>query len=137
MDGLGYQLLQATRSYLELDTYFSMEVHTDERIVSGKASQKELGKRIKARGCLYLYLYKLTFVQKYNTEATEAGGTKNWNFPKMHTHVHGFDDIQNKGVTRNYNTKTSEKLHGPLKLAYHRTNFKNVADQVSWKNLLD
>ena len=49
----------------------------------------------------------------------------------MHTHTHGFDDIEDKGVTRNYNTKTSERLHGPLKLAYRHTNFKNVADQVS------
>ena len=42
-----------------------------------------------------------------------------------------FDDIRNKGVTRNYNTKTNEKLHGPIKDSYHlRTNFKNVANQI-------
>ncbi len=49
----------------------------------------------------------------------------------MHSHQHGIQDILEKGVTRNYNTKPNEKLHGPLKKAYlHRTNFKNVADQV-------
>ncbi|KIJ07739.1 hypothetical protein PAXINDRAFT_25069, partial [Paxillus involutus ATCC 200175] len=57
---------------------------------------------------------------------------KNWNFPKMHTNSHVFDDIVSKGVTRNYNTKPNEGMHRPLKNIYRdRTNFKNVAEQVS------
>ena len=53
---------------------------------------------------------------------------KNW---KLHLPLHLFDDIETKGVTRNYNTKPNEKLHGPLKNAYKDwTNFKNVAPQV-------
>jgi hypothetical protein len=56
---------------------------------------------------------------------------KDWNFPKLHALVHSFDDIVAKGVTRNYNTKPNEKLHSPLKKAYMRTNFKDVAAQVS------
>lgn len=56
---------------------------------------------------------------------------KDWNFPKLHALVHSFDDIVAKGVTRNYNTKPNEKLHHPLKNAYMRTNFKDVASQVS------
>ncbi|KAK0492483.1 hypothetical protein EDD18DRAFT_1108873 [Armillaria luteobubalina] len=44
-----------------------------------------------------------------------------------------------RGVTRNYNTKPNEKMHGPLKDAYQlRTNFKDVAEQIlrgdSWCN---
>ncbi|KIJ61765.1 hypothetical protein HYDPIDRAFT_176905 [Hydnomerulius pinastri MD-312] len=36
-----------------------------------------------------------------------------------------------KGVTRNYNTKPNEKMHGPLKQSYQqRTNYKNVAQQI-------
>jgi len=43
-----------------------------------------------------------------------------------------FQDIRNKGATRNYNTKPSEKANGPLKKYYQRhTNFKDVAKQVS------
>lgn len=58
--------------------------------------------------------------------------TKNWNFPKMHTNSHVFNDIVSKGVTRNYNTKPNEGMHRPLKNIYRdRTNFKNVAEQVS------
>ena len=46
--------------------------------------------------------------------------------------MHLFDDIKAKGVTRNFNTKPNEKMHGPLKESYQlRTNFKNVVDQVS------
>ncbi len=50
----------------------------------------------------------------------------------MHSHYYAIDDIINKGVTKNYNTKIFEVLHGPLKDAYLAfTNFKNVADKVS------
>ncbi|EGO19929.1 hypothetical protein SERLADRAFT_373989 [Serpula lacrymans var. lacrymans S7.9] len=56
---------------------------------------------------------------------------KDWNFPKKHTNIHVFDDIEAKGVTRNYNTKPNEQLHGPLKDSYQlRTNFKDVAEQI-------
>lgn len=58
---------------------------------------------------------------------------KNWNFPKIHTHLHAPADIRAKGVTRNYNTKPSEKAHGSLKQAYKRqTNFK----KRSWSGRL-
>ncbi|KAI6142367.1 hypothetical protein BKA82DRAFT_153750, partial [Pisolithus tinctorius] len=57
---------------------------------------------------------------------------KNWNFPKNHTHMHVFDDIEAKGVTCNFNMKPNEKMHGPLKQAYQKqTNFKDVVQQVS------
>jgi len=50
----------------------------------------------------------------------------------MHLIQHLFEDIEAKGVTRNYTSKTFEKMHGPLGQAYKRlTNFKNVASQVS------
>lgn len=49
----------------------------------------------------------------------------------MHSHVHAFDDIMEKGVTRNYNTKTNEGLHGPIKDLYKaRLNGKDVDAQV-------
>ncbi|KAK0436961.1 uncharacterized protein EV420DRAFT_1487347, partial [Desarmillaria tabescens] len=49
------------------------------------------------------------------------------------------DDILAKGVSRNYDTKPNENMHGPLKDAYQlRTNFKEVAEQIlridSWCN---
>jgi hypothetical protein len=56
---------------------------------------------------------------------------KHWNFPKMYLNIHVFEDIVQKGVTRNYNTKPNESMHRALKDNYHtRTNFKNVVDQV-------
>ena len=66
--------------------------------------------------------------QKY--QEYDPGG---WNFPKMHLIQHLFDDIEQKGVTRNYTSKTFEKMHGPVKDSYkRRTNFKNVGGQVSY-----
>jgi len=50
----------------------------------------------------------------------------------MHLIQHLFDDIEAKGVTRNFTTKTFEKMHGPLGASYVSvTNFKNVEGQVS------
>ena len=60
--------------------------------------------------------------------------SKTWDFPKMHSHIHMFHDIEEKGVTRNYNTKPSESMHGQLKTSYKlRTNFKDVGRQVGGK----
>jgi hypothetical protein len=57
---------------------------------------------------------------------------KNWDIPKMHLRVHAFDDILAKGVTRNYNTKVNENLHGPIKDFYEQVgNGKDVDKNVS------
>lgn len=57
---------------------------------------------------------------------------KNWNFPKIHSQLHLFDDIIAKGVTRNYNSKTNESFHGPFRWNYVTgTNFRDVDEQVS------
>lgn len=49
----------------------------------------------------------------------------------MHSHQHAPDDIWQKGVTLNFNTKPSEKMHGIIKEIYtDRTNFKQVESQV-------
>jgi hypothetical protein len=49
----------------------------------------------------------------------------------MHLRGHVFDDILKKGVTRNYNTKINENLHGPIKDIYeHIGNGKNVDEKV-------
>ncbi|KAK0482792.1 hypothetical protein IW261DRAFT_1418319 [Armillaria novae-zelandiae] len=67
--------------------------------------------------------------------------TKNWNFPKAHSHQHLFDNIEAKGVTLNYNTKPNESMHGSFKDLYQRhTNFKNVDEQIlrvdDWYNAM-
>jgi hypothetical protein len=49
----------------------------------------------------------------------------------MHLRAHVFKDILEKGVTRNYNTKVNENLHGPIKEIYkHIGNGKNVDEKV-------
>lgn len=70
-------------------------------------------------------------VEAQDDEDNAAESLKSWKFPKMHLHIHMSNDIRKKGVTRNYNTKPNEQMHGPLRLAYRlQTNFKNVAPQV-------
>jgi hypothetical protein len=67
-------------------------------------------------------------------EASEGAGLdvaeKNWNFPKIHSQLHLFDDIIAKGVTRNYNSKTNESLNRPIKGDFSATNFRDVDEQV-------
>lgn len=69
----------------------------------------------------------LTVFQKFKV----LWPTKDWNFPKAHSHFHMFHDIRLKGVTRNFNSKPNESAHRPLKKFYLlHTNFKNVDEQV-------
>ncbi|KAJ7757236.1 hypothetical protein DFH07DRAFT_868144 [Mycena maculata] len=103
VDEAGLLLLQALRSYLEGRTLISLEIHTSESIAAGR---REL----------------LTL------DSGTAHEEKNWNFPKFHARRHVFDDIENKGASRNFGTKTSESMHGPIRQTYHRlTNFKDLA----------
>ncbi|KAJ3500219.1 hypothetical protein NLJ89_g9890 [Agrocybe chaxingu] len=114
----GYTLLKLMRSYLELDMFMSLKLHTETTIAHGR---KEL-------------LVFNDLLQKYKP----FNALKNWNFPKGHTHQHAFDDIENKGVTRNYNTKLGEKKNVPLKVQYKfHTNFKDVAPQILKVNEAD
>ncbi|KAH9486000.1 hypothetical protein JR316_0000063 [Psilocybe cubensis] len=114
----GYLLLRLIRSYLNLRMFASLTLQTETSISNGRK---------------YLEIFSKT-LQLYASESPE----KSWNFPKAHTHQHIFDDILNKGVTRNYNTKPYEKANGPLKKFYqNHTNFKNVAPQILQVNKMD
>ncbi|KAK0471582.1 hypothetical protein IW261DRAFT_1425020 [Armillaria novae-zelandiae] len=112
-----YLLLKVIRSYIELDMYTSMDVHTEKSIKEGRQLLGVFEANLKAY-----------------SQATDNMVWKNvtsWSIPKVHTQRHLFDDIIAKGATKNYNTKVNECMHGPLKEAYQtRTNFKNVADQI-------
>ncbi|KAJ6473947.1 hypothetical protein DFH09DRAFT_1293679 [Mycena vulgaris] len=112
VDDAGLLLLQALRSYLEYRTLLSFEVHTSETIAAGRREVLNLD----------------SVMKEYITacEGTEHG-EKNWNFPKFHARRHAFDDIKNKGASRNFGTKTSESMHGTIRQTYHRlTNFKDI-----------
>ncbi|KAK0475317.1 hypothetical protein EDD18DRAFT_1116093 [Armillaria luteobubalina] len=98
-----YLLLKVIRSYLELDMYTSMDVHTEKSIEEGRQLLGVFEANLKA--------------YSRATDDTIWKNVTSWSIPK--------------GVTKNYNTKVNECMHGPLKEAYQtRTNFKNVADQI-------
>ncbi|KAG1837830.1 hypothetical protein F4604DRAFT_1601105 [Suillus subluteus] len=111
---LGYLLLRCIRCYVDLDIYAALEVHTEDTIAAGRDALSQFS----------------TLMDLY-IEKSHPETNKNWNFPKKHLLTHLFDDIIAKGVTRNYNMKPNEKMHGPLRAIYHRqTNFKDVAPQI-------
>ncbi|KAI6094690.1 hypothetical protein EDD16DRAFT_1783795 [Pisolithus croceorrhizus] len=110
----GYLLLRCLRAYIEFDLYTALELHMMHTIAAGWEALSTFNALMQVKICS-------------KTDNTK----KNWNFPKNHTCMHAFDDIEAKGVTRNFNTKPNEKMHGPLKEKYQkRTNFKNVAQQI-------
>ncbi|KAJ7243981.1 hypothetical protein C8J57DRAFT_1452331 [Mycena rebaudengoi] len=115
-DDLGLKLLKAIRSYVELDIYTSFKLHTSDTIAAGRKALQRFGDMMKE------YIAAC--------EGTEFAD-KNWNFPKMHSHDHVFDDIEDKGVTRNFGTKPDEAMHGATRDIYLRqTNFRDVAPQI-------
>ncbi|KAF9470163.1 hypothetical protein BDN70DRAFT_821696, partial [Pholiota conissans] len=107
----GYLLLQLMRSYLELDMYASLTMQTDQTLEAGRKEMLKFNTLLKE-------------YQKIHDE-------KSWIFPKCHTHFHFFgDDVRDKGVSKNYNTKPNESAHRPLKKFYKRTNYKNIDPQA-------
>ncbi|KAF9045535.1 hypothetical protein BJ165DRAFT_1415498 [Panaeolus papilionaceus] len=107
----GFTLLKLIRSYQELDQFTGLTLQSERTLREGWEELK-------------------TF-ESLLAEYSQIHDSKEWDFPKVHTHQHVFDDIRNKGVTRNYNTKPGEKSNGPLKKFYqNHTNFKNVAPQI-------
>ncbi|KAI6004782.1 hypothetical protein EDD15DRAFT_2359613 [Pisolithus albus] len=115
----GYQLLRMLHSYLELDSLIGLSVHTDRTL---ELIEKE----------------QVTFKNKLKEYISCVSGGElaehlktDWNFPKVHLWQHAVQDIWKKGVVRNYSTRPNEKMHGPLKDAYHdHSNGKDVASQV-------
>lgn len=123
----GHRLLRCIRAYVELDLLASFEVHTEDTIKRGRAVANRFAKL--ANVSHLFFTRNATAVDVLEHSGIPKGG---WNFPKMHLIQHLFDDIEAKGVTRNYSTKPFEKMHGPLGESYERvTNFKDVAGQVS------
>ncbi|KAK7036852.1 hypothetical protein R3P38DRAFT_2770922 [Favolaschia claudopus] len=124
-DKAGFLLLQCLRSYLEVDLYVGLELHTAETIAAGRRHLQKFDRLMKRS----LRLTDLT--QEYqNTCVDTPFGEKNWNFPKMHLQQHAFDDIVRKGASRNFGAKIDESMHAATRAAYLRqTNFKNVTPQ--------
>ncbi|EIW75217.1 hypothetical protein CONPUDRAFT_66144, partial [Coniophora puteana RWD-64-598 SS2] len=109
----GYKLLQLICSYLELDAFFSLEVHTSETV---RAAWKEE----------YIVLALVAKTQGRNTKIKT-----NWDFPKIHALIHFLNDILQKGGSRHTSTRPNEGMHGPLKDAYeNRSNGKDFAEQI-------
>ncbi|KAJ7447224.1 hypothetical protein FB451DRAFT_1343439 [Mycena latifolia] len=102
-DDVDLALLKVIRSFQELNMYVTLKLHTTDTIAAGRKELLNFG---------------------------ELMGVC-WNFPKIHSHTHVFDDIERKGVARNFGTKIDESMHAAARNTYLRqTNFKNVAPQI-------
>lgn len=130
-----YCLLKALRCHVEVDLYASLTVHTDQTIMVGKEKVAQFYELMKVGPVDFqpctpdLCLQEYMALEELDLDDDEE--MKSWDFPKMHSQLHLFDDIVAKGATRNYNTKTNESRHRPIKRVYiFLTNFKDVAEQV-------
>jgi hypothetical protein len=112
--------------------YSGLSVQTTKTIQAGRDDVQKFDRLVKVQAPQHVGFRVTNTGQAYMrlTEGTKM--EKNWSFPKMHLHLHVFDDIMDKGAMSNMSTKPSEKIHGPIRKIYsNQTNFKNVADQVS------
>ena len=123
----GQLLLRCICAYVKLDVLASFDINMDETIAFG---QGVADKFIKLANVSHLPKpLGIVIAILHEQQEYDPG---NWNFPKMYLIKHLFDDIEAKGVTRNYTSKTFKKMHGPLKDSYDwHTNFKNMGGQVS------
>ncbi|EIW80027.1 hypothetical protein CONPUDRAFT_58076 [Coniophora puteana RWD-64-598 SS2] len=118
----GFKLLQLIASYLELDAYYSLEVHTEETL---RAAWKEVGRF----GTLLKEYIALALVAKSQGRNTKI--KINWDFPKIHALIHFLNDVLQKGGSRHTSTRPNEGMHGPLKDSYeNRSNGKDFAEQI-------
>ena len=116
--------------------YTGFYVHTMETIAAGENALEVFADLMKVYHPVFntftnCYLSYLIY-QTYNTICKGSDDdSKDWNIPKMHTHVHAFPDIMAKGVTVNYDTKPNEGTHGAPKETYRlRSNGKEYEDTV-------
>ncbi|KAG1847898.1 hypothetical protein F4604DRAFT_1883959 [Suillus subluteus] len=115
---VGHQLLCVISSYLQLDSWIGLDVHTERTLAVIEAELLVFDAELKA----YITCAEESEIEKLKLD---------WDFPKTHLWKHVIHDIQLKGVARNYSTRPNEKLHGPLKdTYYHQTNGKDIATQI-------
>ena len=128
----GQILLQCLRAYLNLNMFTGFNVHTMETIAMGEKALQVFSDIMKV--CVfYSIVYILIHISKVYATACERDddNIKDWNIPKMHSHVHVFSDIMAKGVTINYDTKPNEGTHGAPKATYKLlSNGKEFEDLV-------
>ncbi|KAK0461489.1 hypothetical protein IW261DRAFT_1576985 [Armillaria novae-zelandiae] len=141
-DHVGLIILRALRIYMELDVYASLTLHTSDSLRDGRARIPILASLIEEYEKAVCDENEAMRRAAINARRTpKETKTKNWNFPKAHSHQHLFDDIEAKGITLNYNTKPNKSMHGSFKESYQRrTNFKNIDEQIlrvdDWYNAM-
>ncbi|KAG0691632.1 hypothetical protein DFH29DRAFT_884029 [Suillus ampliporus] len=96
-DEAGYALLKCIASYLHIDMYISLDVHTESIITAGEA------KVLVFQKCMAVHDY---IIAAHSTEL----GTKSLNFLKMHSLKHIFQDIWEKGAALQLQYITKQEL---------------------------
>lgn len=129
-------MLRCIRAYLEHDMYISFEQHTEHTLQKGREKLEELSSLIAVSLFDFFHCSRTKMLNTMHIlsskQYAEAYPKKKWNFPKLHSNGHAYYDIEDKGVSANYNTARYETRHALVKEAYqHDTNFKNIAPQVS------
>ncbi|KAG1868959.1 hypothetical protein DFJ58DRAFT_714136 [Suillus subalutaceus] len=104
----GHRLLCLISSYLQLDSYIGLDVHTTSTLDAIEAE-------------LLVFNDALKDYVQCTAESSIEDLRLDWDFPK--------------GAVCNYSARPNEKLHGPLKEVYKRqSNGKDVAQQIRHVN---
>ncbi|KAG1765353.1 hypothetical protein EDD22DRAFT_978791 [Suillus occidentalis] len=132
----GYKLLRVISSYLQLDSYIGLDVHTSSMLAAINAELLIFDSALKVNVLFIHFVNRLMITHSRTTsnvlsilpsKVLSLTGT----FQRLISGSTATRDIQMKGAVCNYSTHLNEKLHGPLKEAYeHQSNGKDVADQI-------
>ncbi|KAG6370447.1 hypothetical protein JVT61DRAFT_12066 [Boletus reticuloceps] len=114
----GYCLLRMLGTYLRIDSLIGLDVHTDKTLAMIDEELVVFGDELQQ----YIRAVKRSDITTLKLD---------WDFPKAHLWKHVIQDIQAKGVARNYSTRPNKKMHGTLKDAYaDRSNGKDIEKQI-------
>jgi len=78
----------------------------------------------------FAILYYSKFIIEHLQKVEQEYG-KNFDFLKQHASSHVFQDIQQKGTTDGFSTRTGEGFQQESAQAFEQTNMKNAEHQVS------
>ncbi|EIW77891.1 hypothetical protein CONPUDRAFT_157070 [Coniophora puteana RWD-64-598 SS2] len=114
-------LLCVLSNYLEIDSYFGLEVQTDETLEALDKEVERYGKQLD----VYIEVAKAARVRIEDIKIL-------WDFPKNHAVLkHAVEDLRKKGVSRNSTTRINEGIHPPFKRSYYlRCSGKKVEKQI-------
>ncbi|KAG2126977.1 hypothetical protein BD769DRAFT_1668098 [Suillus cothurnatus] len=116
----GYQLLRVISSYLQLDSWIGLDVHTESTLAEIEAELLVFDTELKA----YVTCAETSAIEDLKLD---------WDFPKTHLWKHIVRDIRRKGAAHTYHRRTNGKDVATqiLRVDHHQFASKLLRERIS------